>query len=80
MKKKSEMNDQISFTLERNSIQCNDENDDPVTQQLISKASPFYVVALNEPFFCYFHFQYKPCGFKITFVYLLKNTFALGSK
>ena len=30
--------------LSRNSIQCNDENDDPVTQQLISQDSPFYVV------------------------------------
>lgn len=31
--------------LSRNSIQCNDENDDPVTQQLISQDSPFYVSA-----------------------------------
>lgn len=39
--------------LARNSIQVTDENDDPVTSQIISQDSPFYVVSCQSIFFFY---------------------------
>ena len=35
----------LSINTFRNSIQVTDENDDPVTPQIISQDSPFYVVS-----------------------------------
>lgn len=35
----------LSIIQFRNSIQVTDENDDPVTPQIISQDSPFYVVS-----------------------------------